>query len=201
MRDLDHWIREVLPGPGDHVGTRTVPPFVIVPGLQSRDSRFFGPPAPGSSGIGMFISTSTFHIIYPYFSAADLFHLPFDLAPPESAGGVFTSFGIPARALQRSDPPCETTGRKRRRGKAVTRACSSGVTAPSEGSGIFYFAFYLPFGIHMLCFLNLDYHLQVQVSLRQGVERLQVALERFLRLLFPVLPLSLMYPDFIGTFT
>ena len=81
---------------------------------------------------------------------ADLFHLSFDLAPPESADGVFTSFGIPARALQRSDPPCETTGRKRRRGKAVTRACSSGVTAPLEGSGIFYFAFYLFLGF--ICF-------------------------------------------------
>jgi hypothetical protein len=129
----------------------------------------------------------------------DLYYLSFGLVPPESAGGVFTSFGIPARALQRSDPPCETTGRKRRRGKAVTRDCPSGVTAPLEGSGIFYFAFFLLFGTHMPCFLNLDYHLQVQVILRQGVERLQVASRRLLRLLFPALPLSLMYLDSIGT--
>jgi hypothetical protein len=67
MRDLDHWIREVLPGPGDHVGTRTVPPFVVVSGLQSRDSRFFGSSASGPSGIGMFAFKLYLSLYSPLF--------------------------------------------------------------------------------------------------------------------------------------
>ena len=58
VRDLKYWMGEVLPGPDDHVGQRTVPPFDIVPGLQSRDSRFFESSAPGSSRVGIFILLS-----------------------------------------------------------------------------------------------------------------------------------------------
>lgn len=113
-------MREVLLGLADHVGPRTVP------GIQSRDSRFFENSAPESSRAGMFILILVFCSIYFNFSVAYLFHLTFVLALPEPVGGVLTSFGIPIRALQRSNPPSEKTGRKRRRGRTSASTCTAG---------------------------------------------------------------------------
>lgn len=118
-------MREVLPRPADHVGPRTVPPFDIVPGIQSRDSHFFEPSTPESSRASMFIFILVFCSIYFNFSVADLFHLTFVLALPELVGGVLTSLGIHVRTLQLSNPPSEKTGRKRRRGRTSVSTCTA----------------------------------------------------------------------------
>lgn len=56
VQTLEHWMKEVLPQPGDHTGVRPVPPFDLVPDMQSRDSHFFTPRITGQSsfGVGMF---------------------------------------------------------------------------------------------------------------------------------------------------